>query len=74
MITPSFALTATERVLPRTGNTAKVTNSSGVIAAINTLRIGGEAAGAAGIMSGYIQKINYWPFKLINAEITAFSK
>lgn len=53
MITPSFALTATERVLPRmaldfttasldsritftrTGNTATVTNSSGVIAAIN---------------------------------------
>ena len=53
MITPSFALTATERVLPRmaldfttavldpritftrTGDTATVTNSSGVIAAIN---------------------------------------
>ena len=53
MITPSFNLTATERVLPRmaldfttasldsrvtftrTGNTATVTNSSGVIAAIN---------------------------------------
>lgn len=53
MITPSFALTATERVLPRmaldfttatldprvtltrTGNTATVINSSGVIAAIN---------------------------------------
>ena len=53
MITPSFGLTATERVLPRmaldfttatldprvtftrTGNTATVTNSSGVIAAIN---------------------------------------
>lgn len=53
MITPSFALTATERVLPRmaldfttanldsrvtftrTGNTATVTNSSGVLAAIN---------------------------------------
>ena len=53
MITPSFALTATERILPRmaldfttatldsrvtftrTGNTATVTNSSGVIAAIN---------------------------------------
>ena len=53
MITPSFALTATERVLPsmaldfttasldsrvtftRTGNTATVTNSSGVITAIN---------------------------------------
>ena len=53
MITPSFALTATERVLPRlaldfttatldsritftrSGNTATVTNSSGVIAAIN---------------------------------------
>jgi hypothetical protein len=53
MITPSFALTATERVLPslaldfttavldprvtltRSGNTATVTNSSGVIVAIN---------------------------------------
>lgn len=53
MITPSFSITATERVLPamalnfttavldsrvtftRTGNTATVTNSSGVIAAIN---------------------------------------
>jgi hypothetical protein len=53
MITPSFGLTATERVLPRmaldfttaildsrvtfarTGDTATVTNSSGVIAAIN---------------------------------------
>jgi hypothetical protein len=53
MITPSFALTATERVLPRmaldfttasldsrvtftrSGNTATVTNSSGVITAIN---------------------------------------
>ena len=53
MITPSFALTATERVLPRlaldfttasldprvtftrTGNTATVTNSSGLIAPIN---------------------------------------
>ena len=53
MITPSFALTATERVLPRmaldfttatldprvtftrTGDTATVTNSSGVITAIN---------------------------------------
>jgi hypothetical protein len=53
MITPSFALTATERVLPRmaldfttasldsrvtftrTGNTATVTNSSGVIVGIN---------------------------------------
>jgi len=53
MITPSFSLTATERVLPRmaldfttasldsrvtftrVGNTATVTNSSGVIAAIN---------------------------------------
>lgn len=53
MISPSFALTATERVLPRmaldfttatldsrvtftrTGNTATVTDSSGVIAAIN---------------------------------------
>lgn len=53
MITPSFALTATERVLPamaldfttanldarvtltRTGNTATVTNSSGLIALVN---------------------------------------
>jgi hypothetical protein len=42
------------------------------IPAITILRIGGEVGG--NIMNGYVQKIFYWPFKLTNSEITAFSK
>lgn len=51
-----------------------ITDTSATVPTISIMRIGEEATGAATTMCGYIQKIMYWPFKITNNEIRAFSK
>ena len=51
-----------------------ITDTVATIPTVSILRIGEEVTGAATTMCGYIRKILYWPQKLTNAEITAFSK
>ena len=96
MITPSFSLTATERVLPRmaldfttavldprvtftrTGNTATVTNSSGVDTSVvlpTVLKLMfAQPAVFQGASNIWIAKLSYYPQRLIDAEVQAFSK
>jgi hypothetical protein len=40
---------------------------------VNQLRIGADETGV-NLLNGHIQKINYWPQRITNAETTAFSK
>jgi len=82
MITPSYGLTATERVLPRMAldfTTATLdprvtftrTDNTATIPTVTQLRIGSDGTNYA---SAWVQKIMYWPQHLINAEVQAFSK
>lgn len=77
MITPSFALTVTERVLPKMAlnfTTASLDSRvtftrSGNTATIPTptqLRIGSDGVNYA---SAWIQKVMYYPQRIINAEV-----
>jgi len=52
-----------------------LTDSSGnVPTGINELRIGQEYSGPTRSLNGWIQQINYWPQRVVNAESQAFSK
>jgi hypothetical protein len=49
------------------------TDTSGTIPTVDRAFIGASSTGAV-TLSGLVQNIYYWPQKLTNAEITAFSK
>lgn len=44
-----------------------------VVPTVNQLRIGADETGV-NLLNGHVQKINYWPQRITNAETTAFSK
>ena len=50
------------------------TDISGSIPTVSKLNIGCNAIATSGFLNGTIQKIMYWPQRLINAEVQAFSK
>ena len=61
-------------------NTAFATNGAAAgtdlaiaVPVVNKLDIGNQLAGS-GVITGWVQKIQYWPQRLINAEVQAFSK
>lgn len=49
------------------------TDTLAVVPTVNQLRIGADETGV-NLLNGYIQKINYWPQRITDAENTAFSK
>lgn len=49
------------------------TNGSGTVPTVTTLYIGRQGGGG-GFLNGWAQKLNYWPQRITNAEIQAFSK
>lgn len=55
---------------------AMLTDTSGSIATFTGFEIGSylEGASRGGYINGWVQKINYWPQRLLNAELQAFSK
>lgn len=50
------------------------TDTSATIPTVSKLSVGSNATNAGGFLNGTIQNINYWPQRLINAEVQAFSK
>jgi hypothetical protein len=58
----------------QSGNGATaVTSSSISIPTVNQMQIGSQP-GASDYFNGWIAKINYWPQRLVNNEVQAFSK
>lgn len=56
-------------------NTVVAANTSASMTLANMNRISfGQQGDAIRFLNGHLQKFNYWPMKLINAEIQAFSK
>jgi hypothetical protein len=55
-----------------TNATATSTDTSVVVPPVNKLDIGSQIG--VSFISGYIQKVMYYPQRLINAEVQAFSK
>jgi hypothetical protein len=54
---------------------AVVTDTSGTLAInMNAFNIGMRRTANPDTMNGHVQKINYWPMRLTNAEVQAFSK
>ena len=51
-----------------------VTSTGNVPTGLNRLSIGHDLVGGGNFMSGYVQKIQYWPQRLTNNEVQAFSK
>jgi hypothetical protein len=51
---------------------ATVTDTTVSIPSVNKLNIGARSIGT--FMNGHIQRVSYWPQRLINAEAQAFSK
>jgi hypothetical protein len=51
-----------------------VTDTSATIPTVDRLYIGSRYDGTSGYLNGTIQKIMYWPQRLTNAEVQAFSK
>jgi hypothetical protein len=49
------------------------TDTLAVVPTVNQLRIGADETGV-NLLNGHVQKINYWPQRITNAETTAFSK
>jgi hypothetical protein len=50
------------------------TDVSGSIPAVSRLSIGCNASASTNFLNGTIAEINYWPQRLINSEVRAFSK
>ncbi len=50
------------------------TSTGNIPSGLNRLAIGHDLVGSGSFMSGYVQKILYYPQRLINAEVLAFSK
>jgi len=56
------------------GGAAAATSASGTLPTVNNLKIGGSAGLNQAYFNGAISKVNYWPQRLTNAEVQAFSK
>jgi hypothetical protein len=50
------------------------TSTGNIPSGLDRLAIGHDLVGSGSFMSGYVQKILYYPQRLINAEVLAFSK
>jgi hypothetical protein len=53
---------------------AVATDTSGLVPTVNQLQIGGLDGATVQQLNGWLQQIKYWPQRLINAEVQAFSK
>lgn len=51
-----------------------VTDTSGNIPTVSQLNIGGLSAATGQVLCGHVQKISYWPMRITDAEVRAFSK
>lgn len=49
-----------------------ISSSSGTVPTVNAMRIGSHTDGT--FLNGYMRKLMFYPQRLINAEVTAFSK
>jgi hypothetical protein len=56
------------------GGAAAATSPTGTVPTVNNLKIGGSAGLNQAYFNGAISKVNYWPQRLTNAEVQAFSK
>ena len=54
--------------------TAVATSAGSIPTGLDRLSIGHDLVGGGNFMNGYVQKLQYWPQRLINAEVQAFSK
>jgi hypothetical protein len=54
--------------------TTLATSTGSVPTGLDRLSIGHDLVGGGSFMSGYVQKIQYWPQRLTNSEVQAFSK
>jgi hypothetical protein len=61
------AITARDGGVPLTDDTV-------IVPTVDTAFIGALTSVPTFVMSGHIQKIMYWPYRLTNAEVQAFSK
>ena len=50
------------------------TSTGNIPSGLDRLAIGHDLVGSGSFMSGYVQKILYYPQRIINAEVLAFSK
>jgi hypothetical protein len=50
------------------------TDTSGTLWTPTQISFGADANGATNVFSGHLKKFNYWPQRLINAEVQSFSK
>jgi len=50
------------------------TDTSGTIPTVDRMYIGSRYDGTQNYLNGHIRKIMYWPYRLTNAEVRAFSK
>jgi hypothetical protein len=57
-----------------TNGGAAVTDTLGNLPTVNQMVIGGLSAATGQILCGHVQKMSYWPQRLTEAEIRAFSK
>jgi hypothetical protein len=57
-----------------TNGGAAVTDTLGNLPTVNQMVIGGLSSATGQILCGHVQKMSYWPQRLTEAEIRAFSK
>ncbi len=57
-----------------TNGAAAVTDTLGNLPTVNQMVIGGLSSATGQILCGHVQKMSYWPQRLTEAEIRAFSK
>jgi hypothetical protein len=53
---------------------APVTDTSGTLPTVDRLQLGRRYDSATQYLSGWLQELNYWPQRLTNNEVQAFSK
>lgn len=71
----NFAIGFDGSTADRALNTTVAANTSASIALVNMNRISfGQQGDAIRFLNGHLQKLNYWPMELTNAEVQAFSK
>jgi hypothetical protein len=68
---PAGKFQVTLEVQDAQNGAATVTDNTATIPTVTQLRIGSDGINYA---SAWVQKIMYWPQRLINAEVQAFSK
>jgi hypothetical protein len=69
----SFAYKSASYAAAADGTTV-ATSTGSVPTGLDRLSIGHDLVGGGNFMNGYVQKLLYWPQRLINAEVQAFSK